>query len=126
MFIKKTTKRSGGKTYVNHLLVESVLTPKGPRHKVVCSLGPLAPAEPADWLALAHKLEAALAGRQSIQPDPTLESLVAKAKPRMHESPRAPAPALVPQPQPATEVATVHVDCISPQDARQAGPEVDP
>jgi hypothetical protein len=40
MFIKRTTKRVKGKTYVNHLLVESVATPKGPRHKVVCSLGP--------------------------------------------------------------------------------------
>ena len=34
----------GGKTYVNHLLVESIATPKGPRHRTICSLGSLAPA----------------------------------------------------------------------------------
>ena len=28
----------------NHLLVESVATPQGPRHRVICSLGALAPA----------------------------------------------------------------------------------
>ena len=28
MFIKRTTKKSNGKTYVNHLLVESVITEK--------------------------------------------------------------------------------------------------
>jgi transposase len=122
MFIKRTTKLSGGKTYVNHLLVESVLTAKGPRHKVVCSLGPLAPAEPAEWLALAHRLEAALAGQKSIQPDPTVESIVAKTKPRKHESPKTPAPALVPPTQPAADVAAVHIDRISLQDAREAGP----
>jgi hypothetical protein len=35
MFIKRTTKRVGDKTYVNHLLVESVATPNGPRHRMV-------------------------------------------------------------------------------------------
>jgi len=30
MFIKSTKKRVGDKTYVNHVLVESVATPKGP------------------------------------------------------------------------------------------------
>ena len=62
MFIKRTKKRVGDKTYVNHVLVESVATPNGPRHRVVCSLGSLAPAPAADWLALAHKIEVALTG----------------------------------------------------------------
>ena len=44
MFIKRTSKRVNGKTYINHLLVESLATPKGPRHRVVCSLGSLAQA----------------------------------------------------------------------------------
>ena len=60
MFIKRNTRKAGDKTYVNHLLVESVSTPKGPRHKVICSLGDLGPAPAADWLALARKLTAAL------------------------------------------------------------------
>ena len=33
----------GFHTYFNYLLVESVLTPKGPRQKVICSLGDLSP-----------------------------------------------------------------------------------
>jgi hypothetical protein len=69
MFIKRTTRRGKGKTYVNHLLVESIATPKGPRHRVVCSLGALAPAPPEQWLALARKVEAALAGQLEIEPD---------------------------------------------------------
>ena len=60
MFIKKTSKTVNGKTYINHLLVESVSTPKGPRHRVVCSLGNLAPAPKEEWLALARKVSQVL------------------------------------------------------------------
>ncbi len=77
MFIKRTTKRVKGKTYVNHLLVESVATPKGPRHKVVCSLGSLKPAPKEHWLTLACKLKSALAGPQSFFPDPQVAPLAA-------------------------------------------------
>jgi hypothetical protein len=35
MFIKKNIAKRGDKTYVSHLLVESVNTPAGPRHKVI-------------------------------------------------------------------------------------------
>src|SRR6266508_2977701 len=38
MFIKRTTRRVGATTYVNHLLVESVATPQGSRHRSICSL----------------------------------------------------------------------------------------
>ena len=41
MYIRKTTKAHKGKTYDNYLLVESVSTPKGPRQKILCSLGSL-------------------------------------------------------------------------------------
>jgi hypothetical protein len=51
MFIKPTKKKVGDKTYVNHVLVESVATPNGPRHRTVCSLGSLAPAPAEEWLA---------------------------------------------------------------------------
>ena len=56
MFIKRTTRRVGRTTYVNHLLVESVATPQGPRHRTICSLGALAPAPIGEWQSLAHKL----------------------------------------------------------------------
>ena len=66
MYIRKSLSKQRGKTYTNYLLVESVQTPKGPRQHVVCSLGNLAPAPKEEWLALAHKLEAALRGQLAL------------------------------------------------------------
>src|SRR5271157_3325936 len=57
MYIRKTVRRYKDKTYLNFLLVESVLTDKGPRQKVICSLGDLSPRPPEQWLALARKLQ---------------------------------------------------------------------
>ena len=74
MFLKRTRKIVKGKTYQNHLLVESVATPKGPRHHIVCSLGSLTPAPKEEWLALAHRLDAALVGQASLLPEPTVET----------------------------------------------------
>ena len=54
MYIRKSTRIYKGKTYCNYLLVESVLTPKGPRQRTICSLGNLAPGPPEEWRALAH------------------------------------------------------------------------
>ncbi len=47
MYVRQTTRRYKDKTYTNYLLVESIHTPKGPRQKVICSLGDLSP-RPAD------------------------------------------------------------------------------
>src|SRR5208283_5331276 len=55
MYIRKTRKSHKGKTYTNYLLVESVSTPKGPRQRIICSLGSLAPAPSQQWLDLAHR-----------------------------------------------------------------------
>lgn len=70
MYIRKTTRSHKGKTYTNHLLVESVYTPQGPRQRTICSLGSLEPAPVDAWLALAHKLESALHG-QACLPEPS-------------------------------------------------------
>ncbi len=67
MYIRKTKRRYKGKVYTNHLLVESVSTPKGPRQRTVCSLGSLDPAPREQWLALARKMDAALQGQLSLQ-----------------------------------------------------------
>src|SRR6516164_2793740 len=79
MYIRKTIRRYKDKTYVNYLLVESVLTDKGPRQRVVCSLGDLSPAPLQQWLALARKLQDALTGQLSLpglaDEDPELERL---------------------------------------------------
>ena len=67
MYIRKTKRVYKDKVYTNHLLVESVLTPKGPRQRTLCSLGSLEPAPRERWLGLARKMEAALQGQLSLQ-----------------------------------------------------------
>src|SRR3972149_3193682 len=59
MYLRRTTRRVGDKTYQNYLLVESVATPKGPRQRVICSLGALAPGPKDTWLGTARRLQAA-------------------------------------------------------------------
>ena len=114
MFIKCTTRRVGGTTYVNHLLVESVATPQGPRHRTICSLGSLAPAPEAQWRGLAQKLSSALGGQTTLVPDPAVEALAAQTRPAR---PR-------PRPAPAAgaDVVAIHTDQVATEDAREAGP----
>src|SRR5207249_10828454 len=66
MYIRKSIRTYKGKTYTNYLLVESVQTPDGPRQRTICSLGSLEPGPAEEWLALAHKLESALQGQESL------------------------------------------------------------
>lgn len=79
MYIRKTVRRYKDQTYVNFLLVESVLTDKGPRQKVICSLGDLSPRPRELWLALARKLQDALTGQLALpgmaDEDPELQQL---------------------------------------------------
>jgi transposase len=114
VFIKRTSRRVGEKTYVNHLLVESVATPQGPRHRTICSLGSLAPAPVDEWRSLARKLGAALGGQTTLEPEPTVETLAAQARPaRPHL--RGPSRA-------ADDVVAVHTDQVRSEDIREAGP----
>jgi transposase len=81
MYIRKAWRNYKGKTYSNYLLVESIVTPKGPRQKVICSLGDLSPRPKEDWLALARKLESALLGQKDLfssSKDAELNGLLAK------------------------------------------------
>jgi transposase len=81
MYLRRTTKAHKGKTYTNYLLVESLHTPQGPRQRVVCSLGSLAPAPREEWLSLAHRLEASLEGQASLPPaDRQMQALVEKVQ----------------------------------------------
>lgn len=84
MFIRKATRTVKGRTYVDYRLVESVRTAKGPRQKMICSLGDLSPRPRADWLRLAHKIEAALVGQgELIEPDDAaVAQIVAKVRAR--------------------------------------------
>jgi transposase len=80
MYLRKTTRRYKDKTYANHLLVESIQTPKGPRQRIICSLGSLEPAPVETWLGVAHKLEAALQGQPSLPGATPIDTLVEQAK----------------------------------------------
>ena len=113
MFIKRTKKRVGDKTYVNHVLVESVATPKGPRHRMVCSLGSLAPAPAEDWLALAHKIEAALTGQPPLVGDARVDALVAKVRAAQRVARQA---------ERHPDLVAVHTDQVTTEDHREAGP----
>src|SRR5438874_7456871 len=81
MYIRKSTRTYKGKTYINHLLVESVQTAKGPRQRTICSLGSLEPAPAEDWRGLAHKLQSALQGQESLSGSSTeIQEWVEKAR----------------------------------------------
>ncbi len=113
MYIRKTRKTYKGKTYDNYLLVESVSTPEGPRQKILCSLGSLAPAPRQHWLDLAHRMQAGLAGQLSLSPaDAALPPMVEKGgrKPRTASS-QTSAPAAV----------AVDSERVSLEEAREAG-----
>jgi transposase len=80
LFIKRTKRTLRGKIYTNHLLVESVATERGPRHRVICSLGSLGPAPKAQWLKLAHHLQDSLGGQESfLEQSAQEQALVQKA-----------------------------------------------
>jgi len=114
VFIKRTTRRVGDKTYVNHLLVESVVTPAGPRHRTICSLGSLAPAPEEEWRGLAHKLSAALGGQTTLVTDLAVEALAQRARPARRRPHAAPAD--------ADDAVTIHADQVRVEDSREAGP----
>jgi transposase len=114
VFIKRTTRRVGDKTYVNHLLVESIATPQGPRHRTICSLGSLAPAPAEEWRGLARKLGAALGGQTTLMPDPAVEALAQGVRPARRR-PRSGPPA-------GDNVVAIHADQVRTEDAREAGP----
>ena len=111
MYIRKTIRIFKGKTYTNHLLVESVQTPRGPRQRTICSLGSLGPGPAEDWLALAHKLESAMHGQESLLDSPAeiqaLGEKATKGKKRTGASGSA---------------IAVEPDGVAMEEAREAGP----
>lgn len=122
MFIKRTTKRVKGKTYTNHLLVESVATPKGPRHRIVCSLGSLSPAPRKEWIGLAHKIESALSGQPELLPDSDVNAIVRRIEDQRTsgESPsNKPISSTV---EGEGDLVAIHTDRIEILEAREAGP----
>jgi transposase len=110
MYIRKSVRHYKGKTYTNHLLVESVQTPKGPRQRAICSLGSLEPAPREQWLALAHKLKSTLQGQLSLE-TPQLDTVVPMRRKRR--------PSLSVH---SSSVIEVEADRVDVEESREAGP----
>jgi transposase len=111
MYIRKTRREYKGKTYTNHLLVESVQTPQGPRQRTICSLGSLEPAPAEDWLGLAHKIQLALEGQASLS---TVRTEIERLSRRAGGGKKPTAS--------SASVLTIEVDQVEIEEARQAGP----
>ncbi len=88
MFLRKSISRYKDKTYTNYMLVESVHTAKGPRQKVVCSLGDLSPRPAKEWLELAHRVEDALVGQKALldESDAEVAQIVRRVRQRQARS----------------------------------------
>lgn len=114
MFVRKTQRRYKGQAYTNFVLVESVRTPKGPRQKVVCSLGDLSPRSREQWLELARKVEAALDGQRSLVVDDDAE--VAEVLERVGRGRPSRRPLA------NSDLVSVHADRIRTEEHRSAGP----
>jgi IS4 transposase len=119
MYIRATTRRYKDKVYTNHLLVESVHTPKGPRQKVICSLGDLSPRPAAEWLRLARKVEDALVGQNRLfaDPDSEVDQIVRQVRQRQVDEARRAA-----DPHAAEDLIAVHTDRVTVTEPRSAGP----
>jgi transposase len=115
MFIKRSSRTINGRQYHHYLLVESVRTEKGPRQKVICSLGNMQPGPPEKWKELARKLDRALSGQLLIEEqDESLQELVAHV-----ESAKSKTAA---ESDCEPTVLPVKINEVKNEDAREAGP----
>ena len=85
MYVKKTKRKYKNNTYQNYMLVEAIHTKKGPRQKVICSLGDLHPRSAKEWLKLAHKVEDALVRQGNLfdnhyEDDPEVQQILNKIR----------------------------------------------
>ena len=116
MYIRKSTRKYKGKIYTNYLLVESIQTPKGPRQRIICSLGSLEPGPAEDWLGLAHKLRSALEGQEALpESSEQIQEWVERARRKKRSANQ-------PDPDRPDSVITVEADRIEIEQAREAGP----
>lgn len=116
MYIRKSTRKYKGKIYTNHLLVESIQTPKGPRQRIICSLGSLEPGPAQDWLGLAHKLRSALEGQEALpESSEQIQEWVERARRKKRSANQ-------PGPDRPDSLITVEADRIEIEQAREAGP----
>ncbi len=119
MFLKRNTKRVKGKVYYNYLLVESIATPKGPRHRTVVALGSLDPGPREQWAELAKRLYAALVGQQVLVADPDLDAIVERSAVALARASSRRSTSSLPAAD--TDVVAVHTDRVEVEQVREAG-----
>jgi transposase len=122
MYIRKASRTYKGKTYFNYLLVESVLTAKGPRQKVICSLGDLSPRSRTDWLDLAHKLEFALSGQSELLDKAAANAEVDQLLVKVRAVQSARGPVSTSDMRRGSELLSVQIDGVRTEQCREAGP----
>ena len=116
MYIRKDTRRHKDRVYTNYRLVEAYHTPDGPRQRTICSLGDLAPRPHHEWLALAHRLQAALEGKRFLfEPEGEDAELIERVRRRRRRGKRP----LSAPPAAAVSVVPEQVEVLR---AREAGP----
>jgi len=126
MFIReyKTYNKKTSEQYINHKLVESVRTEKGPRQRVIMSLGRL-DLPRSEWKKLAHALECQLSGQATLldgndnEVERIARSIVSNKKLSERLAAQKGAPAQEPQ-----NIATVDLDSIATINTRSLGPEL--
>ena len=125
MYIRKSIRAYKGKTYTNYVLVESVVTPNGPRQKSICSLGDLSPRPREEWLALARKIEDALVGQDNLlgSGDDEVAEIVGRVRAqRTKEAPVQAEPSASPPRTRGSALIKVDPSRVTTEQHREAGP----
>jgi hypothetical protein len=123
MYIRKSIRTYKGKTYTNYVLVECVVTRKGPRQKTICSLGDLSPRPRDEWLELARKIEDALVGQNNLLDgdDDEVTEIVGRVRARQTKEERAEPSASVPRTR-GGALIKVDPSRVTTEQHREAGP----
>ena len=123
MFIRKTARKYKDRVYTNYQLVRSVQTPKGPRQKLICSLGDLSPRPAEQWRHLAHQVEDALRGQGGLLEDAQEAEVPAIVRQvRRREAERADTASRRDGGSMEEERIGVHADRVQVEHPREAGP----
>jgi transposase len=124
VYIRKSIRTYRGKTYTNYVLVESVVTPKGPRQNTICSLGDLSPRPREDWLELARKIEDALVGQQRLLAgeDDEVAEIVGRVRARTKQAPQRTNPSAALPPTGGGALIKVDPSRVTTEQHREAGP----
>jgi transposase len=120
MYLRKTRRKYKGKVYEYYFLVEAITTPKGPRQKVICSLGDLRPRPASEWLKLFHRVESALAGQEDLfedLDDPEVQEILERIAQRRDSLSSEQTS------QVSEEIVSIRSDTVRTERHREAGPE---